>query len=233
MQSLFLLGGVFAQSVTPPRFNGTDINLFLARLTASAERIAIEERIPYDSLPSEMAIAFRIDQTGAVENWRVIDNTCEGDDSCGVEPATQTARQLMRRAFEGMEGTWSPALQDGRPVGYRLRLTIRIPVERIERTQNPDPLLFLGRNPDESFHDWVRIRVRHDGRFEGKEGLTRIRFFIEPDGRITIDEVLQTPDERQAKEIIRVIRNSRKHWTPRKVDGVPQRTEYVYGINLT
>lgn len=195
--------------------------------------MAIEERIPCDSLSPEAAILFRIDKTGTIGDWRTVDNTCEGSDSCGLEPATETTRRLVRRAFDRMEGTWSPALRDGRPIGYRLLLTLHLPIKRIERALNPDPLLFQGKDPAESFHDWVRIRVRHDGRFEGEEGLTRIRFFVEPDGRITIDEVLETPSKRQAKEIIRVIRNSRRHWTPRKVDGVPCRTEYVYGINLT
>ena len=33
------------------------------------------------------------------------------------------------------------------------------------------------------------------------------------------------------KEMIRVIRNSKGKWTPRKVRGVPQRTAFDYRVN--
>ena len=58
-----------------------------------------------------------------------------------------------------------------------------------------------------------------------------MRFYIEPDGRITIDKVIQSPDEKLSKELIRAIRSSKGKWTPRKVRGVPQRTAYDYRVN--
>lgn len=42
---------------------------------------------------------------------------------------------------------------------------------------------------------------------------------------------MQSPDERLTKEVLRVIRNSKGKWTPRKVRGVPQRTVYEYRVN--
>ena len=51
------------------------------------------------------------------------------------------------------------------------------------------------------------------------------------DGKITIGDVVESPDERLTKEVIRVIRNSRGEWTPRKVRGVPQRTAYQFRCN--
>ena len=42
---------------------------------------------------------------------------------------------------------------------------------------------------------------------------------------------MQSPDERLTKEVLRVIRNSKGKWTPRKVRGVPQRTAYEYRVN--
>ena len=111
--------------------------------------------------------------------------------------------------------------------------TIRIPVEKIRRAQDADPLLFMGENPDENFHAWAKMRVRYDGRFteKGVEGVVHVRFYIEPDGRIAIGEVVQSPDERLTKEVLRVIRSSKGKWTPRKVRGVPQRTAYEYRVN--
>lgn len=55
----------------------------------------------------------------------------------------------------------------------------------------------------------------------------------EPDGKVTIGEVLSSPDEKLAREVIRVIRASKGHWVPRRVRGVPQRTAYEYRINFT
>ena len=60
----------------------------------------------------------------------------------------------------------------------------------------------------------------------------RVRFYIEPDGKITIGEVIKSPDEKLSREMIRVIRSSKGKWTPRKVRGVPQRTAYEYGVNF-
>lgn len=71
------------------------------------------------------------------------------------------------------------------------------------------------------------MRLRYDGRFTGRgakgEGVVRVRFYIEPDGKITIGEVIKSPDEKLSREMIRVIRSSKGKWTPRKVRGVPQR----------
>lgn len=50
-----------------------------------------------------------------------------------------------------------------------------------------------------------------------------MRFYIEPDGKITIGEVIKSPDEKLSREMIRVIRSSKGNGTPRKVRGVPQR----------
>ena len=68
-------------------------------------------------------------------------------------------------------------------------------------------------------------------RLTGESGV-RVRFYIEPDGKITIGEVIKSPDEKLSREMIRVIRSSKGKWTPRKVRGVPQRTAYEYGVNF-
>ncbi|MDE6375181.1 MAG: energy transducer TonB, partial [Alistipes sp.] len=112
-----------------------------------------------------------------------------------------------------------------------LQIRLRIPVDGIEQALNPDPLLFQGEDPDKSFYSWMRTRVRYDERFAKVGGKVHVRFFVEPDGGITIDEVVESPDAKLTKEVLRVIRNSRGKWTPRKVDGVAQRTSYEVRIN--
>lgn len=69
-------------------------------------------------------------------------------------------------------------------------------------------------------------------RFKNAGGVVHVRFYVEPDGKITIGDVAKSPDERLTKEVIRVIRNSRGKWTPRKVRGVPQRTAYELRMNF-
>uniref|UniRef100_UPI003FF034F9 energy transducer TonB n=1 Tax=Alistipes shahii TaxID=328814 RepID=UPI003FF034F9 len=228
-------GAVFAQSeVTPPAFNGAVIRVFMTRMAATVEKIAIEQQIPADSISPVVGIALQIDKAGNVAEWRYMDNTQEGRDHAEFAPATAATRRAMEKAYDRLGGTWSPAtLADGSPVSYTSRMTIRIPVEKIRRAQDADPLLFMGENPDENFHAWAKMRIRYDGRFteKGVEGVVHVRFYIEPDGRIAIGEVVQSPDERLTKEVLRVIRSSKGKWTPRKVRGVPQRTAYEYRVN--
>lgn len=215
----------------PPTFNGAERRFFGPRLTAEAKKLAIETGVPYDELTERVAVAFRVDTTGEVTELRFCDRTCQGADSCDAPPATPRTRELVTAAFESIGGTWQPARQGERPIPYTVRTRIRLPIDEIERAQNPDPLLFLGEDPAKSFYPWLRERVRYDERFAQVGGLVHIRWFIEPDGAVTIDEVVQSPDEKLTREVLRVIRNSRGKWTPRKVDGVPQRTPYELKIN--
>lgn len=226
--------GGFAQDLTPPRFDGAVIQVFMTRMAAMAEKIAVEQQIPADSLSPVVGIALHIDKAGNVAEWTYMDNTREGRDRAEFAPATAATRRVLKEAYARLGGKWSPATTaDGRPASYTSRMTIRIPVEKVERALNPDPLLFMGGNPEKSFHEWAKVRIRYDERFteKGIDGVAHVRFYIEPDGRITIDKVVQTPNDKLAKEMIRVIRNSKGKWTPRKVRGVPQRTAFDYRVN--
>lgn len=170
-------------------------SVFMARLIGETEKIVDAAQIPAAEFSSQVVVGFTVDETGNVTQWRFLDNTCEGKDSVGVEPATPPTREAMTEA-----------------------------------------LLFLGGDPDKTFHEWASPRLRYDGRFTGRgakgEGVVRVRFYIEPDGKITIGEVIKSPDEKLSREMIRVIRSSKGKWTPRKVRGVPQRTAYEYGVNF-
>ena len=179
-------------------------------------------------------VAFTVDTAGRVDGWRFLDNTCQGRDKCDAEPATERTKQLVTEALGHLEA-WTPARKDGLPVSYTWRLTMRLPVEKIAKRQEADPLLFMGGDPDETFHEWARVRLRYDERFSsrGVAGLVHVRFYIEPDGKVTIGEVLSSPDEKLSREVIRVIKASKGHWVPRRVRGVPQRTAYEYRINFT
>ena len=223
-----------ATDVEPPRYDGAVVKVYMTRLVARARDLAVEERIPADSLSEEVVLALRLDTLGQVVERRFLDNACSGADRCEVDPATPATRRVILKACDEMEGTWSPARRgDGRAVNYTLRMKLWFPLGKIERAVNPDPLLFMGENPDENFHAWAKMRIRYDGRFteKGVEGVVHVRFYIEPDGRIAIGEVVQSPDERLTKEVLRVIRSSKGKWTPRKVRGVPQRTAYEYRVN--
>lgn len=205
----------------------------MARLTAMTEKVAEETEIPADSLSPLAGLALKIDTLGNIAEWRYMDNTGEGRDHRDFAPATPATRRVLKEAYARLDGTWSPArLENGRAVPYTTRMTLRIPVERIERMQNPDPLLFMGKDPDEAFFLWVYERVRYDDRFKNVGGVVHVRFYVDPDGKITIGEVLKSPDERLSKEVVRVIRNSKGKWTPRKVRGTPVRTAYVFRCNF-
>jgi len=202
LAALALWCGAAAQQTQPPRFQGADAKRFMARLMGEAEKLAIEKQIPASELSPQVVVAFTVDTAGRVDGWRFLDNTCQGRDKCDAEPATERTKQLVTEALGHLEA-WTPARKDGLPVSYTWRLT---------------------------------MRLRYDGRFTGRgakgEGVVRVRFYIEPDGKITIGEVIKSPDEKLSREMIRVIRSSKGKWTPRKVRGVPQRTAYEYGVNF-
>ena len=153
----------------------------------------MRRRFPPPSFRRRSVVGFTVDETGNVTQWRFLDNTCEGKDSVGVEPATPRTREAMTEALGRLE-KWTPAMKDGKPTTYSWRLTMRLPVEKIAKKQDADPLLFLGGDPDKTFHEWASPRLRYDGRFTGRgakgEGVVRVRFYIEPDGKITIGEVI-------------------------------------------
>ncbi|MCI7308170.1 energy transducer TonB [Alistipes senegalensis] len=224
--------GAFAQQeLTPPKFNGADVEYFMRRLVGEFEKVAVERRIPAAEISMRVAVAFKVDSTGGVSEWRFRDNASEGRDRTDLPPASEATRGAMTEAFSHLEG-WMPAVDAaGRKVDYTLRLTLRLPVEKIVRMQDPDPLLFQGEDPNTNFFEWVRTRVRYDDRFRNVGGVVHVRFYVEPDGKITIGDVVESPDERLTKEVIRVIRNSRGEWTPRKVRCVPQRTAYQFCCN--
>ena len=224
--------GAFAQQeLTPPKFNGADVEYFMRRLVGEFEKVAVERRIPAAEISMRVAVAFKVDSTGGVSEWRFRDSASEGRDRTDLLPASEATREAMTEAFSHLEG-WMPAVDAaGRKVDYTLRLTLRLPVEKIVRMQDPDPLLFQGEDPNTNFFEWVRTRVRYDDRFRNVGGVVHVRFYVEPDGKITIGDVVESPDERLTKEVIRVIRNSRGEWTPRKVRGVPQRTAYQFCCN--
>ncbi len=221
-----------AQETTPPTYEGTIIRIFLARLTAEAKRVAIEKKYPADSLSETAVVAFRVDTVGRVSQWRFPDNTCTGRDSVDQAPAGEAMKRLLTEAFGNMQGEWQPARRGDRKIDYTLYLKIWLPLRSIGRALDSDPLFFQGENPDKSFYPWLCSRIRYDDRFKQVSGRMHVRFFVEPDGSITIDEVLETPDAKLTKEVLRVIRNSRGKWTPRKVNGVAQRTPYEVRINF-
>lgn len=231
LATLLFGGTVAAQEVTPPTFDGGEMKFFRARLVAEAKRLAIEEKYPAGELSEEVAVAFRIDTAGRVDRWRFLDNTCTGRDSVELAPASEATKRLLTEALDNLQGEWQPARKGGRKVRYNQRLKLRLPVEAIARVLDPDPLLFLGEDPGKSFYPWLRTRVRYDERFAKVGGRVHIRFFVEADGSVTIDEVVESPDEKLTREVVRVIRNSRGKWTPRKVEGTAQRTPYDLRVN--
>lgn len=94
-------GAVFAQSeVTPPAFNGAVIRVFMTRMAATVEKIAIEQQIPADSISPVVGIALQIDKAGNVAEWRYMDNTQEGRDHAEFAPATAATRRAMEKAYD-------------------------------------------------------------------------------------------------------------------------------------
>lgn len=61
--------GTFAQQkLTPPKFNGADVEYFMRRLVGEFEKVAVERRIPAAEIPMRVAVAFKVDSTAASAN---------------------------------------------------------------------------------------------------------------------------------------------------------------------
>lgn len=230
--SLLACTAAFAQEqIEAPRFNGADVQYFMRRLIGEFGKVVEERQIAAETLSPQVAVAFKVHADGSVGEWRFRDRNSEGRDRYEIDPATETTREALTEAFSRLEG-WSSATDaEGNAMDYTLRLVLRLPVEKYLRAQEADPLLFMGENPDKSFTAWMHKRVRYDARYATVGGVVRVKFYIEPTGRVVIGEVLQSPDEQLSKEVLRAIRASKGKWTPRKVDGVPQRTAYEFRCN--
>ena len=88
LSALAVWCGAAAQETVPPRFQGSDAKRFMARLIGETEKIVDAAQIPAAEFSSQVVVGFTVDETGNVTQWRFLDNTCEGKDSVGVEPAT-------------------------------------------------------------------------------------------------------------------------------------------------
>ena len=100
-------------------------SVFMARLIGETEKIVDAAQIPAAEFSSQVVVGFTVDETGNVTQWRFLDNTCEGKDSVGVEPATPPTREAMTEALGRLE-KWTPAMKDGKPTTYSWRLTMRL-----------------------------------------------------------------------------------------------------------
>lgn len=72
----------------PPRYDGAVVKVYMTRLVAKVRDLAVEGRIPADSLSEEVVLALRLDTLGQVVERRFLDNACSGADRCEVDPAT-------------------------------------------------------------------------------------------------------------------------------------------------
>ena len=86
-------------------------SVFMARLIGETEKIVDAAQIPAAEFSSQVVVGFTVDETGNVTQWRFLDNTCEGKDSVGVEPATPRTREAARKVDSGDEGREADDLQ--------------------------------------------------------------------------------------------------------------------------
>ena len=93
-----------ATDVVPPRFDGAVGKVYMTRLVAKVRDLAVEGRIPADSLSEKVVLALRLDTLGQVVERRFLDNACSGADRCEVDPATPATRRIVLKASDEMEG---------------------------------------------------------------------------------------------------------------------------------
>lgn len=232
-------GGAAAQQTapvetTPPLYQGAPPQRFIVRLVSEAEGIVLAEEVKAAELTPVVYVRTVIDTTGRPSVWRYMDRTCEGRNFRDAEPASEATRRVLEQALDSLEA-WTPATRSGRPCEAELTLQLRLPVEKIARRQEGDPLLFMGETPDRSFHKWARTHMRYFANSSSavNEGALKVRFRVESDGRITILEASDYPDQKMVRDVVRVIRKSEGRWTPRRIGGKAVPSEYTYRVYYT
>lgn len=67
----------------------------------------------------------------------------------------------------------------------------------------------------EKYWKWVLSRVQYPKELEDNRigGMVRLKIIVETDGTVSVDEVVESPDERFTEAVVRVVENSPK-WTP-------------------
>ena len=103
-----------------------------------------------------------------------------------------------------------------------------IPYQRVENMPK------FGRAGElEEFRQWVFDRLNYPplARENGVQGTVTVKFIIERDGTLTIDEIISSPDQSLTDEAARVVRLSPK-WTPGSQQGSPVRVFYVLPITF-
>lgn len=83
------------------------------------------------------------------------------------------------------------------------------------------------------FHAWVQKNVRFPqiALENGIQGRVSLKFVIEPDGRLTQIQVLQTPDRSLSEEAVRVLKKS-PLWTPGKQRNKAVRVYYTLPVEF-
>lgn len=228
---LWTTGGAAAQTAEEglelPRYRTGNMKYFHMCLTEELGKAVDDVACEADEIPERVTVRFTIDTAGRLTDVIYPDRTGERRTYADQEPVSQAARALVDAALERMDG-WTPARRDGRPVPYRTGVVLRMPSEKI-RMKGIEPLRFKGGDPERTFYDYMRVRVRIQNFLEaGLTGLVKIRFWVEPDGKLTIGEVVESPDKRMTREVIRAIRTSEGKWTPARKEGNPIRQEFVF-----
>lgn len=234
LAALLAAGGAAAaqtpqNGITEPRYKAGNLHYFHMCLAEEVEKAVDDVACVAEGMPERVTIRFTIDTVGRLTGVIYPDRCGEGRTYADTEPVPPAARALVDEAL-GRMGDWTPAHRSGRPVSFRTGVVLRMPLEKI-RMKGIEPLRFKDGDPKQTFYDYMRVRVRiHLFSEAGLTGLVRIRFWVEPDGKLTIGEVVESPDERMTREVIRAIRTSEGKWTPARKEGNPIRQEFLFSM---
>lgn len=215
LAALALWCGAAAQQTQPPRFQGADAKRFMARLMGETEKLAIEKQIPASELSPQVVVAFTVDTAG--RGGRV---AFPGQYLSG-------ARQMRCRARDGAyeaardRGVGAPRSVDAGPEGRSVRKLYLAADDAPSGGEDRQaaggrPVAVHGRRPRRDFPRMGAgaAALRRAVLLARRGRLVHVRFYIEPDGKVTIGEVLSSPDEKLSREVIRVIKASKGHWVP-------------------
>ncbi len=183
---------------------------------ASVENLGMGDAEPF-------VVGFTVDESGAVVGF------------AEPEQASDQLRFLISRVLE-MSPEWTPAYRRAKPRRSYYSIVVR-PRERTLELFGPgegkEVMPTFEGGDITVFRDWVRRNISYPQTMRNRDvmGKVEIKFFVETDGSVVLQEMIASPHEDFSLEVVRVLLQSPK-WTPGMFEGIPVRVWYVLPVDF-
>lgn len=219
---------VTSPDVSPPKFNGGDLNKFYE---------FINEEFNYSTVTKagKIVVSFTVTELGEVKKIKVLEFP-------NVEGASEIIRVLNKSP------KWEPAKRAGNPFSVVIKMPL-VYKEKINSQSTSKPELikknldavnvsndFLSNGKEflgdlHKFYEYIHKNYRLPD-VPGLMGKVKVSFVINEDGSIGDYEIINDLGFGTAKELIRVLKLSSNKWSPAVKDGKPVKSTFTLPLSI-